>query len=246
MEPGRYKATIGARGVAPNKNGIATFSCEYWVYAVWDGEQWVSVPQERITAWHYLEKRSGELNESTIGQLRDALGWDGLDPFWLQDADLPDDFVVQLSIDDEEYQGRVRSRVKWLAAADADPGAGPGLVERAEGAARSQLAARLGPKLRAIAGGTPAPAPTPKPSAALPAAAAPPPPVPAAKWTKERAWTEVCEAAPAAMDGEKIAARWAAQLDKRFPGKGDNDMTSDDWRVLADRFWVPTGDDVPF
>lgn len=49
--------------------------------------EWVDIAAEglEITGYHILEKRDHTLNETTIESLKAALGWDGRDPFWLQD-----------------------------------------------------------------------------------------------------------------------------------------------------------------
>jgi hypothetical protein len=128
-------------------------------------------------------------NTITIDHLKSAFGWDGRDPFWLQDADFSQ-HVVQLKLAFETYDNKTRLKVQYVDAEDATPSG----VPQADDAARRAIGTRLGSKFRANAGGTPAAAPKPnpgsRPAPPKPASAAAPsaPPQIAAGITMQQAW----------------------------------------------------------
>jgi len=121
-----------------------------------------------ITGYHILEKRDRTLNENTIESLKAALGWDGRDPFWLQDniealAVLP----VQVKLATSEYNGQQNLKVAFLNPYGAKGGNGG--VRQADDDLRRNIANRLGAKFRALAGGTPANPPKPAGKPTMPA-----------------------------------------------------------------------------
>ena len=238
-----YPIDVGVDETGPNNLAtvVIVFSlCEERV-----GAEWVDCAAEgmEITGWFYLEKRDGSINEKTIESLKAALGWDGRDPFWLQDqaAELAQQ-PVQVKLAFEEYNGTTNLRVQYL-----NPhGYEGGGVSKADDATRRTIQRRIGSKLRAIAGGTPAPAPKPagKPAPAKPATApaaarpAPPkaptataePPQPA---TMEKAWEAFCaHCPPEKWDQEAIEKEWFRVLADLFPGKQPDDLTPAEWGVM--------------
>jgi hypothetical protein len=203
---------------------------------------WVDCSPENleITGYHFLERRDHSLNENTIESLKAALGWDGRDPFWLQDnADGLGDKLVQVKLDWEEYNGRQNLRVQFL-----NPyGARPMGVPSGGDELRKAVANRLGAQFRALAGGTPANAP--KPATPRPSAPARPPAgdsAPAATKaalktaTMEQAWEEFCRHCPAPQwDQESTEAEWFRVIDEMFPGRQVNELIGADWaRMLAE------------
>ncbi|MEN6535828.1 MAG: hypothetical protein ABFD89_19350, partial [Bryobacteraceae bacterium] len=169
-----------------------------------DGAKWIDIAPEgmEITAFHYLEKTvkddtgkviGTELNEFQFKAFKESLEWDGRDLAFLQTGPFP---VVQITCENEEYQGKTRLKVKWLNHRDSDGG---GLeVQKSEPAGLKSLQNRLGSKLRAMAGPQKATPPKPRP------------PVAAAK-TPEDAWTAICEAGSAAgLDEAACAEAWSA------------------------------------
>ncbi|MFB3894496.1 MAG: hypothetical protein ACE15C_21045 [Phycisphaerae bacterium] len=227
--------------------------------------QWSDCSEEHleITGYHILEKRDHSLNEKTIGALKDALGWDGRDPFWLQDnaAELAQK-PVQVKLAFEEYDGQQTLKVQYL-----NPyGSQRGGVAKADDEMRRSVGNRLGSKFRALAGGTPvnppkpagkptAPAPPAKPVAAAPAAAsspaaapsqpaqtapapsAPPQAQPAPTATMEQAWEEFNRHCPPPPEGKwdqaSVEKEWFRIIAALFPGKQPDQLTPADWAVMV-------------
>lgn len=174
-----YPIEIGLDEQGNNK--LACYSILFHIFEErLNNGEWADVAAEdmEITGWFYLETKDGQGNDFTINSLKAAFGWDGRDPFWLQDnaeqlAQLP----VQMKLAFEEYDGNTRLKVQFL-----NPyGSIGGGVSKADDTTRRNINNRLGSKLRARAGGTPAQAPKPeaKPKAETPAGLEPSPPSPA-------------------------------------------------------------------
>ncbi|MBI5725049.1 MAG: hypothetical protein HZA50_13895 [Planctomycetes bacterium] len=210
--------------------------------------QWVDCSGEslEITGYHILEKRDHSLNENAIESLKASLGWDGSDPFWLQDnAELLAEKLVQVKLIAEEYEGQRAIKVQYL-----NPyGSNYGGVPKADDELRRNIANRLGSKFRAIAGGTsvqtpkPAGKPTPpksappKPAAKQAAPAAPiataEPPAPA---TMEQAWTEfIKHCQPPKWNQEATEKEWFRILAELFPGKQPDQLNGADWAIMLEQ-----------
>jgi len=200
--------------------------------------QWVDISAEglEVRGFHILEKKDHSLNDNTIEALKAALGWDGRDPFWLQDqaAELAEK-PVQVKLAFEEYNGSTTLKVQFL-----NPyGSRPGGVPRADDELRRNVTNRLGPKFRALAGGTPANAPkpagkpappAPKPAAAKAPTATAEAPKPA---TLEEAWAEFTRhCPPEKWDQQAIEAEWFRIIAELFPGKQPDQLTAADWGVM--------------
>lgn len=251
---GRFKATILEHGVAetgPNK--LATFVCRFQLTQELINGEWEPVEEDLdITGYFYLEKRDGTLNSVTIDHLKSAFGWDGRDPFWLQDADFGQ-LVVQVKLAFETYDNKTRLKVQYV---DAE-GATPSGIPQADDAARRTIATRLGAKFRANAGGTPAPAPKPSRPApprpkpdATPSASRPAPAAAAQGLTMQQAWEAFTKACPQGYTPEQVEGEWFRRLGEMFAGKQPEQLTPQEWaRFAAEGAKVPTGapaDDVPF
>ena len=215
-----------------------------------------------ITGYFYLEKKDGSLNTVTIDALKDSLGWDGRDPFWLQETDLSQ-HPVQVKLAFEEYGGKTRLKVAYL---NPHGSTGKGGVSKADDATRKSITNRLGSKLRATAGPAQAPAkaagkPAAKPAAgtaappklppakpkAQPPAAPPPPAVPTPEppraepspdpqaATMEAAWAEFCKhCPPPKWDQGAIEAEWFRILSAMFPGKQPGELSPAEWAAMRD------------
>lgn len=227
---GRFKARIIEHGVdetGPNK--LVTFTARFQVEQEYRNDDWSDIKTEKaeITGYFYLEKRDGSINTVAIEQLKASLGWDGRDPFWLQDTDF-DDRLVQITVALESYDGKTRPKVKWLSHEDAEPTQG---VARADGPARLAIGNRLGPKLRANAGGAPRPAPAPS----TPKPAPPRPPAPrASATTGDEAWAVFVGAFPAEVSAAERERQWFKILAELFPGKDVAQLTADEWKRVAE------------
>jgi len=190
-----YPVDIGLGESRQNK--LLQVNILYRLFEEFSGGEWTDCSAENleITGYHILEKRDHSLNDNTIEALKSAMGWDGRDPFWLQDnavalAEKP----VQVKLGMEDFNGKLSLKVLFL-----NPyGSQRGTVSKADDEMRRTLANRLGPKfapwLAAHPANPPMPAgkpaaPAPKP-AAVPKQAPPPaqPPAPAAprrpRWSR--------------------------------------------------------------
>lgn len=253
---GIFFATIGDHSVAPSgPNKLTTFMAEYRIFEeiLPDGVNDVLGENLTITGYHYLEKKDGTLNTHTIDKLKEATGWDGVDPFWLEDG-LPGDLVVKITVEFETYNNRQVPKVKWIDHRDATGG---GIV-RASDAEKTAIRNRLGSKLRAINGGTKAksaPAPTTAPTmpkaepAAAPAPTTPPappqaPPQPAKRGRpKSAAAAAVAPVAPAAPPAEATQAdAWAAFI-KDLPPTVSEENVNSEWTRILTAMFPDKGDD---
>lgn len=231
---GRYQACVVECGIdQTGKNNLVTFTARYRLVNEQINGEWFVMPdgeQEcEIVGYHYLEKRDGTLNTETIRQLQEAFGWDGRDPFWLVDH-RSDDALVQITLREEEYQGKKRLRVAWLDAADAQGGG----VRNASN--RSAVMNRIGAKLRAVAGGTPAPAPKPTGKPTPPASrAAAPSPAPAAAamtpaiTTLDQAWQWFVESLAPNHDPDGQTSQWFVALRGVFGHDDAKAVKPEEW-----------------
>jgi len=190
---------------------------------------WTDVVGENleITGYHFLEKRDHSLNETTIEALKAALGWDGRDPFWLQDhaAELAQK-PVQVKLGFEEYNGSTTLKVQFL-----NPyGSRGGGVPRAGDEMRRSVANRLGPRFRALAGGTPTHSPKPASKSVAqptPTATAPAPA------SMEQAWEEFCKhCPPPKWNSQAVEQEWFRVIAELFPGRQPDQLSPIDWGVM--------------
>jgi hypothetical protein len=236
---GRFKAAITDHGVdetGPNK--LATFVCGYQLCEELINGEWVPLDiqhgEMQIAGFHYLEKKDGSINTSTVEQLKSAFGWDGRDPMWLRDADFSQ-LTVQLTLEFEEYQGRSKLKVKWVDAADAAGSA----VTKADDVTRRAISTRLGAKFRAMAGGSPAPAPKPAGKPTAPTAAAPPKPAPTPPPAKtasmEQTWAVFAKQCPKTWQQQDIEREWFRVLGDLFPSVQVESLTPQQWAIALEQ-----------
>lgn len=222
------------------ENKLLQAVIQYRLFEELASGQWTDCSAERmeITGYHVLEKRDHSLNDTTIEALKAALGWDGRDPFWLQDsAEALAQHPVQVKLAIEEYNGQQNLKVAFL-----NPHGAKGTgVPKADDDLRRNVTNRLGPKFRALAGGTPAnpPLPAGKPVASSgprPAQvkpAAPAVPTAPATATMEDAWTEFTkQCPPPKWDQESTEKEWFRILAELFPGRQPDQLTGADWAVM--------------
>ena len=224
-----YPVEVGVDETGPNN--LATCIIKFQLFEELTGSEWRPCIDEDldITGYFYLEKRDGALNSVTLDALKAALGWDGRNPFWLQDTDLAQ-HPVQVKLGYEEYNGKRRLKVQFL-----NPyGSSPSGVTKADDATRRTINNRLGAKLRAVSGGTPAPAPPPKGKPIPPASrpAAPPKPKKTASEAMDEAWSEFTKHCKPDWTDEQVEDEWFRVLGELFPGKKPEDLTPDDWAVM--------------
>jgi len=249
-----YPAEIGIDETGPNH--LATCIARFQLYEeLQPSGEWADCADEQweITGYFYLEKKDGSLNTITIDALKAALGWDGRDPFWLQETDLSE-HPVQVKLGFEEYGGKTRIKVQFLNPFGSTAGGG---VSKADDATRRTISNRLGSKLRAMAG--PAQTPTkpagpPKLPPAKPKVQPTPPPkapkteaAPPAEQADEaprdpdastlgEAWAEFCSHCPAEKwDQAAVEAEWFRILAELFPGKQPDELSAAEWAVMRDQ-----------
>jgi hypothetical protein len=260
-----YPVDIGIDETGPNN--LATCIIRFKLYEeLQPSGEWADCLTDNfdITGYFYLEKRDGSLNTVTIDALKNALGWDGRDPFRLQEVDLSQR-AVQVKLAFEEYGGKTRLKVQYLNPFGSTGGGG---VTKADDATRKSITNRLGPKFRATAGPAQAPATPAKPGATpkLPPAkpkaqpATPPPPAPKPEpapaqpetpadpqaVTMEEAWAEFCAAyEKLGPNGspEDRQQQWFAILAKLFPGRQPRELSPQEWAAMRDQ---GPGEIIPF
>jgi|GEM_PF-859128 len=185
-----YPVEIGIDETGPHK--LATCLIRFRLYEEFQASgEWADCAGENweIVGYFYLEKKDGTLNTVAIDALKAALGWDGRDPFWLQETDLSQ-HAVQVKLGFEEYGGKTRLRVQYL---NPFGSSGVGGVSKADDATRRTIGNRLGSKLRALSGPAPVAA-----RPAKPAKPARPAEQPTAKRPPERAQAAPTARAPVA------------------------------------------------
>jgi hypothetical protein len=179
---GAYRGRIIDAGVNQTKGGqhsnpkaqfFAVIALEDW-YDTRDSTWYsVSADNSEITAYLVLEKNDGSINDISVRQIMDALGWSGASLSDLANTDWSNR-EVQAFVAEDDYNGRVSLKVKSLRPYNAEPTFAP---QKADANALRSMSTRLDGKLRGFAGGVAAPA---KPAPAPPARPASPPPAPPA------------------------------------------------------------------
>lgn len=224
-----YPVEIGIDETGPNNLATCIIRFDLYEELQPDG-QWADCAGENweITGYFYLEKKDGSLNTLTLDALKAALGWDGRDPFWLQETDLSE-HPVQVKLGFEEYGGKTRIKVQYLNPFGSTGGGG---VSKADDATRRTISNRLGSKLRAMA--APAPKTEPAPPAE-PAAPVEQPRDPEAA-TMEEAWGEFCKhCPPPKWDQAAVEAEWFRIIAELFPGKQPDELTPAEWAAMRDQ-----------
>lgn len=242
---GRFLARVLDRGVdETGPNDLLTCTCDYHIVHEQTSEGWADVPDDwRITGYHYLVKRDGSINESTIKQLKAAFGWDGRDPFIIQEMDLPEDHLVQITVAMETYNGQTKPKVNWVDSKDATGGG----VSKADDQKKKALASKYGSQFRAAAGGTPVAAPKTTGKPAVPQAKPAAPVAPAKKKaapkpsTQTECWEMFTVQSPD-ITAEERSERWWAAIEKFLPGcDATDDWTPEQWGKFRDAV-----DGIPF
>jgi len=221
---------VGVDETGPNN--LATCVARFHIFEELLAGQWQDCSGEAmdITGYFYLEKKDGSLNTIAIDSLKAALGWDGRDPFWLQDADFSE-VAVQLKLGFEEYQGQQRIKVQFL-----NPyGSSGGGVTKADEPKKATIRNRLGSKFRSIAG--PAPASPAKnaapstPSRRSPEKKAAPEPEPAGA-TVDEAWAEFCRHCKGEWTQEQVEQEWFRIIAELFGGKQPDELSPTEWATM--------------
>jgi len=147
---GIFKARPVSFGVKPSAQSQSlAVVMEFVILAQLDGTEWVDwseYEEHRITGYFYVIKADGTVNVSTVDQLGAAIAWNG-------DLDYdPSAYVVQITVKNEEYNGRSSLKVGWINPGDFTPSASVAPPEEV-----TSLKARFGSLLRAAASTAPKP-----------------------------------------------------------------------------------------
>lgn len=251
LAPGTYPAKTNAKMV---------------VYEADSGSLCVAVPLIALDAegnqiWAgkttiCLGKSDGTLMTKSIDNLKRCFGWDGKDPFALEEIE-PGSNELEIVGEHEEYTPKATDenpdpqpinvfKVKWL---NPPGGGGAAMKEPLDEASRKKVLTKWGSKFKATAG-TPAAkpaAPAAKPSAApaKPAAKAPPTPpsrgkAPAPKAarnsTQEEVWT-LLKQANADESDDALAEKYYAAQDEVAP-VANGELTAEQWGDVADKLGI--------
>lgn len=148
---GRFKAKPTSWTMRTRDSGAVCVSIGYAILAQYDYDEetwvdWSEADEHYVYGDHYVIKKDGTTNVVTVEQLYAAIGWEG-DP----DALLvePPNVVVQISVERDEYQGKVNYKVTWLDRGDAVPRKGGSKTAAPEDLV--SVKARFGGALRAAA-----------------------------------------------------------------------------------------------
>jgi len=110
--------------------------------------EWIAWDEEgnEVGGFFNLIKKDGQVNEVSVRQLQRGLGWDGnLQSFHDPSKTFSD---CQVVVEEDEWEGKVRNRVRWINGYNDNPEAG-GNVEPAE---VGEYQKRYGSQFRAIIG----------------------------------------------------------------------------------------------
>ena len=188
---------------------------------------------------------NGEIRQWTIEDLKARFGWDGVDLWWFETADLAHVEVEAVIEDEPGTDGKIWSRIKWINT----PG-GRGGSYTPKQVDRRALSTKYSSLFRAVAGPQPVKA-APKPAAPPVPPTAPktpaPPAAPGRTSTLQECWEKLC----AAMQGEPqdaMTKNWFAIHEEVLPGKTQDDFSAEEWgRVLARIEKMATArDGIPF
>ena len=110
--PGIFKARLLNWAVRTADSGAVAVAAEYLILAQLDGSEWIDwsgAEEHSVFGDTYVVKKDGTVHTSGVEQLVAALGWNG---------DLrsvvgrPPDVVVQVTVKEEEYQGKMYGHLK--------------------------------------------------------------------------------------------------------------------------------------
>lgn len=196
-----------------------------------------------ITAFQYLQKRDGNINTFTIDALKDAFGWDGVDVDFLNNLD---DMEAEITVDAEEYDGKIRSKVQFINR----PGGNRRAVEPADESTMKNIKNTIGAKLRAYSGGTPKPKPG-KADKAAPEKKAPAKKAPAkgASAKKKLTIDAVWEALESTLDEctqEDKEQKFFHVVEACAGEKDAEDCTQEEYQAMLEMITELGGDEPPF
>lgn len=159
---GRFAAQVLSAALRKSQSSLAhSVSFELSAYAELSASnEWVALPEPLKTyADVYVIGAQGQVNETGVAQLRDALAWDG-DVRKIGKEWPPKDAAIQITVKEDSYQGKPTFKVSWLYPADAQAG---GIVNAASESEVDAVHKEFGSLFRAALGAQKKPAGAPKP-----------------------------------------------------------------------------------
>jgi hypothetical protein len=220
MEAGKYGAVSNSASVY-EKDGKLIVAMEFCV-----GEE-----NTMLRKYFVLFKSDGSPNLSDYNLIREFSGWDGLDPYWIQEnagAEWPVEVVIAWEPGYKD-PSKLFPAIKWVNAV--------GGAAMPESSDRATIMARFGSKLRGLAGPQPVQnsrhTPVKKTAPSAPPARVPPPaptrpPPGGVNHTQTSCWDALQSGQPNASQAE-LEALWYSIV------TGDQaTMTSADWAKVAE------------
>jgi len=234
MENGTYGARpTGQVHVGDHKNGCLI--CNMTFAFTEDGSS--------IQHTFWMTKLDGSINTRTIDTLKEIFGWDGSNPFWLEEhgAELAE-IDVELVVENETFLGgdgveHQSLKIKWV---NAVGGSGGNQIANGD---RKALMAKYGAKLRANSGGVPAAVAKKSPPAKAPAPKQLAPPEPS---DIDSCWGFLTEST--SMKGKTQDAhedKWNAVITSVHGNKDQTTFTPQDWGAVMAAIKTQC-DDLPY
>lgn len=248
--PGTYRGRVNGAIVIYESEGGALCAA---VPVIIPSDDWQWTGKHTMT----IVKKDGTLQSRTIDTLKKVFGWDGQDPFWLQDQDFSAVEFDLVGIHDTytpegSDEAKTIFKIQWMNAP------GESGFKMPDSADRKSILAKYGSKFRALSGGkvvTPAArtatqrpaeqeelAPASKAKGPAPKASGPPAPAKrkntaaqARTSTMEEAWAALSAANPDINDEAVLAEKWYAILEEMFPGKDNGDFTIQEWGTAIEK-----------
>ncbi len=192
---------------------------------------------QKISNTFWLTTKDGAVNTRAIETIKEVFGWDGTDPFWLEDhASELVEIPVELVIENETFTGNDQKehtvpKVKWV-----NPVGGGSGGAKIANADRKALLAKYGAKLRAVSGGTQSPkkqvpqsAPPKEPELQPPES----PKKPAPPSSMNDCWKAITDAMKDSPRAE-VEAKWFEIIKAVHGDKPQTEYTPADWgEVMA-------------
>jgi hypothetical protein len=222
MEAGKYSAVTNAASVYKNKDNKLIVAFEF---RVGDNND---LMRKRLI----LFEADGMICKRDYNLIRELTGWDGIDPYWIQDNAAIEQWPAEVVVAMEpgfKDPSRMFPNIQWVNTVRGGPSALPT-------SDRAAILAEFGPRLRALAGPqpvtnsrhTPVKTATPAPPARVSAPVPSRPPVGGVNHTQTSCWDLLQAGQPNASQPE-LEALWYSIV------TGDQaSMTGADWARVAD------------
>lgn len=213
---GRFRATIDDVGISESgKPPKLCVAFQFGLTSELTADGWRDVTSEHmaITGYFYLELNDGSINKITVDQFKTALLWSGRD---IQHLTTVKGAEVQITIQNETYEGKTRLKVKYLNPFDYEGG----VIKHDEDALK-RAQNRLGAKLRALSGGTSVPAVKSTPPATVKKSTEPS----GFPWENRTSTADECwqklQSMYSDLSAEQHGSMWTNLITEFFPGIED-------------------------